>query len=175
MMSGDHSDTIVRVKGKEFRLHKNILGARNPFFDSMFKSDMKENITGVVSIDDCEPQTFYSFINFIYTGKFHVSEGNVCHLYVLADKYQENQLKEECLEFMMNSMDIDTFFDFVALALKRNEKKLLLSATGFFCTKVKQIIRCAEWETFLREYPTQANELYIKATDQFDDKLNFIL
>lgn len=113
MMSGDHSDTIVRVKGKEFRLHKNILGARNPFFDSMFKSDMKENITGVVSIDDCEPQTFYSFINFIYTGKFHVSEGNVCNLYVLADKYQENELKEECLEFMMNIMDIDTLLSWL--------------------------------------------------------------
>lgn len=168
MQTGDHSDATVRVKGEEFRLHKNILGARNPFFNSMFKSDMKENITGVVVIDDCEPDTFRSLIHFMYTGKIdELSEENVCNLYVLADKYQEEQLKEKCLEFMINNIHYDTFFDFIFLALKHDEEKLLQSATGFFCAKVTQIIRFEKWETFLREYPIQANDLYIKAADHF--------
>ena len=97
MMSGDHSDVTISVKGEEFRQHRCILSARNSFFSSMFKSNMKESITGIVSIDDCEPDIFRSFIHFVYTGTVdELSSENVCDLHKVADKYQENQLKEEC-------------------------------------------------------------------------------
>ena len=170
MEGGDHSDATISVKGEEFQLHRNILCARNSFFNSMFKSNMKENITGVVSIEDCEPNIFRSFTYFMYTGKVDkLIPENVCDLYKVADKYQENQLKEECLQFMMKNFCLDTFCDFAVLALKHDEEKLLNRATEFFSEKPKEIIRCAKWQTFLREYPTQANELYIKALDYLVD------
>lgn len=170
MLNGEHSDMIIKVK-EDFQLHKNILAARNPFFHAMFKNDMKEKITSVVSIDDCEPKIFHSFIYFVYTGKVdQLSLENVCDLYEVADKYQEDQLKEECLQFMINMMSTDSLCDFIVLALKYNEKKLLQNATEFFCSKAKEIIRGVKWQTFMTEYPTQANELYIRALDSSDDK-----
>ena len=171
MLSGDHSDVTINVKGEEFRLHRNILSARSIFFNSMFKSNMKESITGVVSIDDCESDIFRSFIHYVYTGKVDkLSSENVCGLHKVADKYQEKQLKEECLQFMMKNFSLDTFYDFTVLALKHDEKKLLKRATEFFSKNVKEMIRSVKWQIFLREYPTQANEFYIKAVDYLVDE-----
>lgn len=170
MLSGDHSDATIRVKGEDFKLHRNILAARNIYFQSMFTTEMKEKITGMVSIDDCEPDVFRSFIHFVYTGKTcNLSHENVCDLYEVADKYQEDQLKNECLDFMADSISVNSFCDFIICALKHDEKNLLRNATDFFCGNVKEIIRCVKWQNFLIEYPIQANELYIKALDLFDE------
>lgn len=168
VLNGEHSDVIIKVKEKEFHLHKNILAVRNPFFHAMFRNDMKGNTTGIVSIDDCEPGIFRTFIHFVYTGKVDkLSSENACDLYEVADKYQEDQLKEECLHFIANMMSVDSVCDIIVLALRYGDKKLLQDATKFFCGRTKEIIRSVKWQTFLAKYPTQANELYIKA---FDDK-----
>ena len=154
------------MKDEEFRLHKCILAGRNPYFNSMFKTEMKEKTTGIVTIDDCEPDVFRSFIHFVYTGKVgDLTLANVCDLYKVADKYHEDQLKEQCLCFMEAKISIECFCEFTVLALKHDEKKLLKNATGLFCRKTKEIIQSVKWQTFIREYPTEANELHIKALD----------
>lgn len=169
MLNGEHSDTIIKVKEKDFKVHKNILAVRNSFFHEMFKNDIKDKTMDVVTIDYCEPDIFHSFIHFVYTGKVDkISVKNVCDLYELADKYQEDQLKKDCLYFMMNMMSIDSLCDFLVLALKHDEKKLLQKATEFFCSKVKKIIQGVKWQSFMAEYPVQANTLYIKALDNSD-------
>lgn len=171
MLSGIHSDATIKVKGVEFQLHKNILASRSSFFCSMFNSNMKESITGIISIDDCEPHIFRSFIHFIYTGEVdELTLENVCDLYELSDKYREDQLKEECLRFMGNEISIDSFCNFILLALKHSERELLENAVKFFASKVKEIIRSAKWQSLLAEYPMQANELLIKALDYSQDK-----
>ena len=162
----EHSDVTFKVKDEEFRLHKFILSGRNSYFNSMFKTEMKEKATGIVAIDDCEPGVFRSFIHFVYTGKVDdLTPANVCHLYKVADKYQEDQLKEQCLCFMKAKVCKESFCDFTVLALEHDEKELLKNATELFCRETKEIIQSVKWQTFMREYPTQANELYIKAFD----------
>lgn len=165
--SEKHSDVTIKVKDKAFKLHRSVLAARNPYFSSMFSTDMKEKTTGIVSIDDCEPGIFHYFINFVYTGKTTLSCDNVCALYEMTDKYQEDQLKAECLCYMKNKISVDSFCDFVVLALKHDEKELLQIATNLFCRKIKEIIQSVKWQIFMREYPTQANELHIKALDYY--------
>lgn len=44
MLSGDHSDVTIGVKGEDFKLHRNILAARNVYVQSMFTTEMKEKL-----------------------------------------------------------------------------------------------------------------------------------
>lgn len=176
MLNGEHSDMTIKVKGEEFRLHRSILASRNPFFHAMFTCEMKEKVTGIISINDCEPDIFRSFIHFLYTGKVDtLSPENVYNLYEVADKYQEDQLKKECLHFMVHIISVDNFCDFAILALRHDEKKLWQNVTEFFCSKAEGIRQSAKWQTFLREYPTQANELQIKASAVDDSDSDFDL
>ena len=162
----EHSDVTVKVKNEDFHLHRCILSGRNPYFNSMFKTEMEESDTGIVIIDDCESDIFRFFIHYLYTGKMDdISLENVCDLYKLADKYEEDQLKEECLRFMNDEISVENFCDFIVLALKYHEMELLQNATELFCKKTKEIIQSVKWQTFMRKYPTKANELHIKALD----------
>lgn len=88
---------------------------------------------------------------------------NVYTLYRMAKYRQDYQLNAECLRFMKNMLSVDTFYDVIVLALNHDEKELLQDATEFFCRNTKEIIHRVKWQTFMREYPTQANQLYIKA------------
>lgn len=127
---------------------------------------MKKKSSGIVTIDDCEPDLFRSFIHFVYTGKVEkFSSENVCDLYETADKYQEGQLKNECLHFMINTLCVDNFCDYFTIAIRHNEKELFQKAVELFTTKGKEIACSVEWQNFVKEYPTQANELFIKILD----------
>ena len=171
MLNGDHSDVTITVKGEEFKLHKSLLSARSPFFKSMFESNMKENITGLVTIEDCEAELFRSFITFLYTGEvYNLTSESIYDLYQIADKYQDKQLKEECLQFMIKNFCVDTFCEVIAFAVNYKEKVLFQKASEFFCMKMKKIIQSEKWEVFLREYPTQANELFKEGAEFFVDE-----
>lgn len=166
MLSGDHSDTTIKVKEEEFRLHKCILSVRNPFFDAMFKNGNGEKTADIVHITDCEPDQFRSLIHYIYTGTAdEISPENVCDLYEMADSYQEERLKAECLQLLVNTVSVDNFCDVIVLALKHNDQELLKVAEEFFAAKAKEITRNSKWISFFKSYPEQADELYMKALE----------
>lgn len=61
----ENCDVVLRLRGREFQAHKEILTARSPVFTSAFRNDMKEKTTGIVDIEDCEPSTFPDFLRFL--------------------------------------------------------------------------------------------------------------
>ena len=64
-----HSDFTVIVKSREFKVHKDVLSARNPVFKTMFLSNMKEAADNKAEINDIEPSTFEKMLDFIYCDK----------------------------------------------------------------------------------------------------------
>lgn len=167
MVCGDHSDVTVSVKGQEFRLHRGILAARNSFFSSKLNSENQRTIPSKLSVDDCDPAQFQTLVHYIYTGMVdNLCPENVCGLYEVADTYQEQQMKAECLQFMMNTLSVDNFCDYTTLALRHDQEELFQKANDLFMRKVKEIIRHDAWKNFLEKYPVQANKLYLKALDQ---------
>lgn len=158
------SDLTLKVDDREFKVHRNVLIVRSPVFASMLQHDTKENATGVVDIPDCSVKAFEVFLSYIYSGSVDtISSENVFDLYYAADKYQINDLKYECVEFMESNLSIENFCVVMTLSLQHSESYLLKKATEFFCDNVKIIIKTVQWQNYVKEYPVQANELYIKA------------
>lgn len=159
----DDTDVTIKVKEREFKAHRCILSARTPVFAAMFKQNMSERNTGIIPIDDCEPNIFQEFLHYVYTGSVKMfCHENVFDLYKLSDKYQVEELKEECLEYLKKILSVDTFCDVITLSLKHDEKELLRMATELFCTQMKDIIISVKWQSFICENPSYVNELLIK-------------
>lgn len=161
-ISENNSDVTIKVKTEEFRVHRNILGARTPVFTSMFQHDMSEKNTGIVTLDDCEPHVFKEFLKYVYTSEIDCQLKNACGLYEMADKYQMNELKAECLKYLMNNFSVDTFCDVISIALLHSEEELLKLATFYFCKNTRAILLTVQWQKFLKENPMYANELFLK-------------
>lgn len=158
----ENCDVVIKVKGQEFPAHKIILEARSPVFASTFRNDMKERATGIVEIEDCDPSCFSNFLCFLYCGDGGISQENVFSLFTVADKYDVQDLRTKCLEFIKNNLSIDTFCDTITLALQHSETELIKLSTDFFTKNAPKIIVTVKWQVFSAENPTQSNELFIK-------------
>ena len=157
-------DVIIKVKGQEFPAHSAILRARSPVFASTYRYDTKEKATGIINIEDCDPSSFSDFLCFLYCGDTEViSLGNVFSLFIASDKYDVEDLRAKCVEFMKENVSIDTFCDTIVLALQHCETELITIASDFFTKHALEIAKTVKWQTFAANNPTQSNELFIKA------------
>lgn len=101
------TDITINADDGSIRAHRAILAARSPVFRSMFSHDLREKELSTVDISDMSLDACRGFLNYIY-GDLR-SEEFVAHRLALlgaADKYDIADLKEACLESLLE--DIDT-------------------------------------------------------------------
>jgi BTB/POZ domain len=85
------------VKGKEFKVHRNILAAASPVFTKLFTADMEEAQNGECIVNDIEPEIFELLLRFIHKGKLLEDiDAVLTELYEAAHYYQIDELKEVC-------------------------------------------------------------------------------
>lgn len=166
LQTGQFSDVTLNVKGKEFRGHKNILAAHSPVFAAMFEHETKERATGIVNIDDYNPDTFADFLHFMYSGStLYLNSENVIDLYSVADKYQVSELTEACTRYMIKHISLETFCDVMALSQRYHDKELSEVATEYFLQNSIYIAKTDKWLTFMKENTVAANELFLKVLE----------
>lgn len=164
LMDKQRSDVTIEVQGQTFRAHKLILEARSTVFAAMFKHDMTEKNSNIIKIEDCDPTTFQTFLQYIYTAKFeNVSCDSVINLYIAADKYCIIELKELCLKFMMENMSVETVCDVTVMADRYNETELKKSAETFLLQNIKTILLTDKWKSLMVENTAIAIDIFAKA------------
>lgn len=164
LLDGSNHDLILKVGDKELRAHRDILKARSRVFESMLSSDMTEKHSGVIDIPDCDPQAMELFLLYVYCGKIEMlDQSNMLGLYYIADKYEMAALKEECCSFIKKALSSSSFCDVLQLALNHSDSNLLDYATEYFLNNVLDILNTAEWQSFMKNNSTVANELFIKS------------
>ncbi|KAL6891720.1 BTB/POZ protein [Trichoderma longibrachiatum] len=70
LRSGQFSDLTVVCRGTEFKLHKVIACLQSPVFLAAVNSDFQEGRTGVIKIDQFDPETVRRLVEFLYTGDY---------------------------------------------------------------------------------------------------------
>jgi len=98
---GFYCDVTIKLKDKEIKGHRTVLGPASEFFDTMFKSKMKESMTLCVDLTNLNSKAVESVINFIYTSSIDFSMENVYDIIHVADFMQIAELRnvgEACLQ-----------------------------------------------------------------------------
>lgn len=164
--TGEFCDLEVRVQDSVFHVHKVVLAARSPALAAMLRHDMKEKRTGIIEISDCDSKTFEAFLKFLYGGRSDVivSE-NVTRLYEVANMYDVQNLKAECRRFMVENLSVELFCDVIMLAAMHDERELIEFVTKFFKKHKKNILQSVQWQIFMNENCTYANELFLSVCD----------
>lgn len=129
-----YSDFVIVVKKQEFKVHRNILGARSPFFDTMFTTNMREAKDKKAIIDEVEVDTFKEFLIFVYTGQVSPAADKLAmELYEAAHLFQVEGLKTICAEKIKISVTKENavkIYEFAELydiegTLKRDVQKII--------------------------------------------------
>lgn len=158
-ISQKNTDISLKVKDETFSAHKFILSVRSPVLAAMFENDMTEKKTGIVNIIDCNPESFRTFLLYLYSGEFNFSKCDVFDLYKIADKYDVPELKLICVDFMFKRLSVNNVLKTYALGHQFNEETLITNAQVFFEENFKQIVVLDIWMSFLEHDCYLANEL----------------
>lgn len=158
-LNADDSDIIIKVGDCVYPVHKAIIKARSPVFHAMLNHNMTEKQEGIINIPDCDPDIFRDFLLYLYSGKLdNISVENVFEIFRISDKYRVTDMKDGCVEFILDNLSIDIFVDLISLATTYNEKKLLTVASEFFTDFEKYILESENWKLFLLNDPLKAND-----------------
>ncbi|KAI1705072.1 BTB/POZ domain-containing protein [Ditylenchus destructor] len=105
------ADCTIKVGAKSFPAHKCILGQRSEVFRKMFSLPLEEAESGIVEIEDFNPDAISAMLEYMYTGvvKNEVMEKLALKLLPLADKYIVIPLKEMCEVFLASKITTENF------------------------------------------------------------------
>ena len=116
-LSSYMSDFTIEVSGEEIHAHKNILGARVPFFEALFDSGMTESRTNRIEIKGFDAATVKALLKVIYCAKLPEDLDENCHTYLaIADLYQFNELKNVCFAVLERNLRRENVVDTLMLA-----------------------------------------------------------
>ena len=152
----DSADFHFIVKGEKIPVHKLILEGGSPVLAAMFQHDMTEKASGTVTIDEVEPIVFRQLLHYLYTGDAPEvkDDGMTEPLFVAADKYGVESLKDWCGSIMLDKLDVENAIHLLVLAHLHSYKKLEEKCIEFIAKN-----KAAFWEMrdefkqFCKNYP----------------------
>lgn len=130
-LMGDSTFTDFKfiIKGKEFKVHKNLLAAASPVFMKMFTTDMVEAQTSECKVDNIKPETFEQLLGFIYCGK--VPETALDSLFEAANFYDVRGLTEVCKHGLNAQLTKENASDIFKFASTYDEELIELKAAAW--------------------------------------------
>ncbi len=97
---------------------------------------MKEAKDRVVEIKEVDPKVLRELLRFLYRGEVENSSNMVMRLYELADRYLMQDLKENCLYYMVHHITALNVVDLFCLAKKNDIRTLSAKSKSFFPCKI---------------------------------------
>ena len=98
--------TLVSSNGDEVKCHKIILASRSEFFLDMFTHIDEESSDERLVIEDASSKDLQAMVDFMYTDQVSKENGTI-GLWTLADKFLMEDLKLKCLEFIIDTIDLN--------------------------------------------------------------------
>ncbi len=112
--NGTLSDIKLQVQNKVFKAHKVVLAMGSPYFESMFQPDFCEASVECVKLAGITESGFHGFLQFLYdpeSVRLHAT--TVCAVLQAADKFQCDNLRQECAKFMLLNASKSTCLSFL--------------------------------------------------------------
>ncbi|KAL7303423.1 hypothetical protein TKK_0004607 [Trichogramma kaykai] len=123
---------LKTANGKEIPAHRVVLGNFSPVFKAMFSLDMLEKKSQSVDMIDISYDAAVEMLRYFYIGTIESREVSlIIDLLVAADKYQVDELKNECERILSSLLSPESAVDILQVADKYNMKSLEKNAADF--------------------------------------------
>lgn len=145
------SDVLLRVKGVDFHVHKNILAARCPEFSATCSRSATWSDGGPVKITDMDHNVLREFLCFLYTGGspylYRVAE----NLLIMAKKYDLPRLLLMCQQSIFSTISVETAAEILVFADTHCASLLIACVTEFINAHFAEVIQTPVWKKLVAE------------------------
>lgn len=99
-------DFTIKVGERELKSHKVLLAACSDYFKAMLSSDSRECRDNLVELEDVEPETMESILDFCYTSRIDINVNTVQSTLMVASRLQFLSIQEMCVNYLRELIDI---------------------------------------------------------------------
>jgi uncharacterized protein (DUF2249 family) len=159
------ADVTFIVKGQEIRAHHLIVASASSVIAAMLEPNkFKEGTSKTVVIEDEEPEVFNQLLQYIYTGTFQVKENESIPelLFLAADKYLLNGLKNACERIIISKLSLENVFYFLVIAHLHSAPNLLDASLEYLVLHKNEVQELPEWKELEEKY----HNLYSTASER---------
>ncbi|NXX58231.1 KLH30 protein, partial [Scopus umbretta] len=99
------ADVTLVVGGREFPCHRGVLALCSHYFQAMFSGDFTESIAARVELKEVDPSALAVLLDFAYTGKVTINQGNVEGLMRTSSQLHFPTIQKVCSRYLRQQMD----------------------------------------------------------------------
>jgi hypothetical protein len=150
---GAFCDVVLATDdGTEFKAHRLVLASASEYFRAMFLIEMKESQLERITIREVDSQSMRILIEFAYTSKTKIDNGNVETILFAASMLQFIKVENACYEFLRKNINVPNSLAIWNLADLHGSKELADLAEGFIRGNFTSILKHSD---FIRLSPKQ--------------------
>ncbi|XP_076820201.1 kelch-like protein 12 isoform X1 [Clavelina lepadiformis] len=144
----DFCDFTIKAGGKQFPVHKCVVGSFSEYFKKMFTTKMKESYSNEGSVKEISGPTMASIINFIYTSCIILTHDNVYDVLEAAEYLRITSLKEQCKIFFKASLNGENCLKIRSYSNRYNMGDLVQAAETFISNNLGAVLKSADFLQF---------------------------
>lgn len=127
-----------------FLCSRNVLAAASPYFKSMFTGGLNESAQERVVIRGVDSESMSVIIDYCYTGRVTITEGNVQRLYAAANMLQLEYIRKACSSFLKRRLDLSNCVGILKFADTYDNPGLKENAQAFIARNFGQVCHAGE-------------------------------
>ncbi|CAK8685766.1 unnamed protein product [Clavelina lepadiformis] len=141
-------DFTIIAGGKQFPVHKCVIGSISEYFKKMFTTKMKESYSNEGSVKEISGPTMASIINFIYTSCIILTHDNVYDVLEAAEYLRIASLKEQCKIFFKASLNEESCLKIRSYSNRYNMGDLVQASETFISKNLGAVLKSADFLQF---------------------------
>ncbi|XP_015916773.1 speckle-type POZ protein-like [Parasteatoda tepidariorum] len=163
------SDVTITVDGVTLLAHKLVLVTRSSVFAAMLDHDCLEANTNNIQITDADASFFDNFLKYLYCSEIgDKSYDMVRNLYMLADKYAVDGLKEDCRDILESELNEGTVCQLLEISHLFKDETLKEKAVKFIKQHFSVVSKKPEWIKICKDHPEMASDVLRIVTSFLD-------
>ncbi|XP_068277187.1 kelch-like protein 30 isoform X3 [Nyctibius grandis] len=99
------TDVTLVAGGREFPCHRGVLALCSHYFHAMFSGNFAESIAARVELKEVDPSALEMLLDFAYTGKVTINQGNVEGLMQTSSQLHFPTIQKICSRYLRQQMD----------------------------------------------------------------------
>ena len=130
---------LIGPEKQSIKAHRLILASASDYFKAMFNTNLKEGKQSEVGLPKTDMSTMNSIIDFIYTGKLKVSDGNVEKILTAANFFGISKVVTKCVQYIIQRINNNNSIQILEFAERISNKELKNRALIFVTDHFEEV------------------------------------
>ena len=148
---GFFNDVCINVEAESIPANRLILACNSPYFERMFKTNLKERYEPSVKIEGAQGKSVKAIINFFYSESIEINSENVMSLLAASDYLQVNEIRQFCFDYLRSTLSPKNSLEVLNAVSLYNNEDFMRQICAFISTNFDEVFQTIDFKFLSKE------------------------